>query len=361
MNPLGIATVFLSVEQGSYAGEQMMDRRGACALLIALSVALAACDRIPFVSANQHGGAYVLLELDASDVHRRQLEDVAGEMATALRSAQPSIRYTGRGVVGDAARIRLIDPAELQRAQVALSAVGRDSTGVETLTFTAGEDALIEARLTPAFAESLVRQAAEQSIPVIRRRADPMERGGAEVTIRDDQRIYVRTPYLTDSNELSRRFAVQGLLTFHVVREVSPSEIEMGLLPPGAMLAQPYPGIGYSPEVVERRPRLTGHLDRADATVDQQTGQMALAFQLDDEGKRVFCSVTREHTGQRFAILLDNQVLTAPRINEAICGGAGQVSGSFDEQSARELATMLNAGALPAPVTIIEQGVLPRE
>ena len=114
----------------------------------------------------------------------------------------------------------------------------------------------------------------------------------------------------------------------------------------------PYPGIGDRPEVVERRARFTGErLIRANATTDPQTGQFVLSFALDGQGTSTFCRITREPTGTRFAILLDNQVLTAPTINEPICGGTGQISGNFDAHSANELAVMLRAGALPAPLT----------
>jgi protein-export membrane protein SecD len=80
-----------------------------------------------------------------------------------------------------------------------------------------------------------------------------------------------------------------------------------------------------------------------------------LAFQLDGAGSRIFCRITSEYVNQRFAILLDNQVLTAPTINEPICGGSGQISGNFTPESASELALMLNAGALPTPLTVIEE------
>jgi preprotein translocase subunit SecD len=79
-----------------------------------------------------------------------------------------------------------------------------------------------------------------------------------------------------------------------------------------------------------------------------------LSFQLDTEGASKFCQLTREHTGERFAVLIDSRVLTAPMINEEICGGTGQISGNFTAQSARELAAFLNAGGLPAPVRLIE-------
>jgi preprotein translocase subunit SecD len=69
--------------------------------------------------------------------------------------------------------------------------------------------------------------------------------------------------------------------------------------------------------------------------------------------------MTREYTGQRFAMLLDNQVLTAPIIIEPICGGSGQIAGNFSAQSVTELAIMLSGGALPAPLNVVEEGVLP--
>jgi protein-export membrane protein SecD len=108
--------------------------------------------------------------------------------------------------------------------------------------------------------------------------------------------------------------------------------------------------------VVERRPRLTGeHLTRANPSTDPQTAEFVLSFQLDSQGRTIFCRITRDYVNQRFAILLDNQVLTAPRINEPICGGSGQISGNFTPESANELALMLRAGALPAPLTVIEE------
>ena len=124
------------------------------------------------------------------------------------------------------------------------------------------------------------------------------------------------------------------------------------------MVVRPYAGAPGYAEVVERRPRLTGaQLRRVAPSTDSGTGQFVLSFEFDDEGKRTFCRLTRAHQGQRFAILLDNQVLTAPRINEPICGGSGQITGNFTAQSVNELAMLLGAGALPVPLHVIEEGV----
>jgi protein-export membrane protein SecD len=303
------------------------------------------------------GGSQLLLEIDVDTMRHQQLDNVADQMGTALRDANPRISYTGRGVVGDAARVRLIDATQMPRAREALRLLAQSPTGGNDLVnFTEHDDGLIEARITPAHLRELSRQAAQQSIEVIRRRIDPT--GTSEVTIvrQGDDRIVVQAPGLSDPEQLKERIGQTALMTFHLVREVSPEDAATGRLPPGTMYVEPYPQIGDGPEVVERRPRLTGeHLTRANPSTDPQTAEFVLSFQLDSQGRTIFCRITRDYVNQRFAILLDNQVLTAPRINEPICGGSGQISGNFTPESANELALMLRAGALPAPLTVIEE------
>jgi preprotein translocase subunit SecD len=332
-------------------------------MLIALSTLIVACDGLPFAAANQPGGPYLVLELDMTALHDQQLEQVADQMASELRGAIPTIRYSGRGVLEDAARVRLADPADQERALAALRDLATPANSdAPILTLSITEDSAIEARLTPSYLRGLSEQAAGQSIEVLRRRIDPTGMDGVEIMRQADTRIFVRAPRLTNPSELRSRIGVTGMLTFHLVREVSPEDAASGRLPGGTMLAQPYPGFSDNAEVVERRPRLTGeHLARASATIDPQMNMPVLAFQLDHEGSLVFCRLTREYTNQRFALLLDGQVLTAPSINEPICGGSGQITGNFTMQSATELAAVLNAGALPAPLNVVEEGVLSRE
>jgi preprotein translocase subunit SecD len=343
------------------AGSIMLQARTVCALFIALTI-IAACDRLPLTAADEPGGPYLVLELDMASLRGQQLENVVDQMATGLREAIPAIRYSGRGVLNDAARVRLADPADRDRALAALQGLANSPThDGPILAFSVTDDNVIEARLTPSYLRGLSEQAAEQSIQVLRRRVDPEGRDGVEVARQGETRIFLRAPRVTDTNQLRQRVGIAGLLTFHIVREVSLEDAASGILPGGTILAQPYPGIGDRAEVVERRPRLTGeHLTRANPSVDQYTQEFVLAFELDSEGTRIFCRITREYTGQRFALLLDGQVLTAPTINEPICGGTGQISGNFTPESANELAVILNSGALPAPLTVVEEGVLPR-
>lgn len=303
------------------------------------------------------GGSQLLLEVDVNTLRRQQLDNVADQMAGALREAQPRIAYTGRGVVGDAARVRLIDATQMERARAALRPLAQPTSGNNPLlTFTESPDGLIEARITPSHLSELSRQAAQQSIEVIRRRIDPTGTSEVSIARQGDQRIVVQAPGLSDPEQLKERIGQTALMTFHLVREVAPEEAAQGRLPPGTIAVESYPEIGTGPEVVERRPRLSGeNLVRANPSTDPQTGEFVLSFQLDSEGTRIFCRITRDYVNQRFAILLDNQVLTAPRINEPICGGSGQISGNFTAESANNLAIMLRAGALPAPLTVIDE------
>jgi len=304
------------------------------------------------------GGSQLLLEIDTETMRHQQLDNFADQMAMALRDAEPTIRYTGRGVVGDAARVRLLDPTQMEAARRALRPLAQSTTGGtnEIATYTESADGLIEARLSDAHLRELSRQAAQQSIEVIRRRIDP--NGTSEVSIarQGDDRIVVQAPGVSDPEMLKERIGQTALMTFHMVREVSPEEAQAGQIPPGTMVVPPYPDSGGSQEIVERRPRFTGErLTRANPSTDPQTNEFVLSFALDSEGTRLFCRITRENTGNRFAILLDNQVLTAPRINEPICGGTGQISGNFTAESAQNLAVMLRAGALPAPLSVIDE------
>ena len=304
------------------------------------------------------GGSQLLLEVDVNSLNRQHLDNIAGQMATALRDAEPAIRYTGRGVVGEAARVRLVDPTQGDRALQALRGITRDTaTNTEILTLSpVGADGLIEARMTQQYERQLSRAAAQQAIEVIRRRIDPD--GTAEIAIarQGDNRISVQAPGVSDPAQLRNRIGQTALMTFHMVPEVSPEEAASGILPTGSFLAQPYPGMGDGTVVVRRRPEFTGErLDNARVGTDGQTGEFVLNFQLDNQGASRFCRISRENVGRRFAILLDDRVLTAPTINEPICGGQGQISGNFSAESANELAILLRAGALPAPLSVIEE------
>jgi len=303
------------------------------------------------------GGSQLLLEVDVATLRRQQLDNIAGQMASALREAEPAIRYTGRGVVGGAARVRLLDPTQADRARDVLRSVTRDpANNAEILTLSFGEGGLIEARMTEQYERQLSRAAAQQAIEVIRRRIDPDGTREISIARQGDNRISVQAPGIADPAQLRERIGQTALMTFHLVPTVSPEEAAAGILPPGSFVAQPYAGVDEGSVIVRRRPEFTGErLDDARVGTDPQTGEFVLNFQLDNDGARRFCRISRNNVGERFAILLDERVLTAPVINEPICGGRGQISGNFTAEAANELSILLRAGALPAPLSVIEE------
>lgn len=307
------------------------------------------------------GGSHLLLEVDMKSLQKQQMESVVDDMVRVLR--EEKIGYTGRGVQGDAARLRLVDPAETQKAVTALekklvqtiqtNALGRSEAN---LAFTSTPDGVIEARYNEASLEALLRRAVDQSQEVIRRRIDP--NGTSEVSIARQglDRIVVQAPGETDPESLKRRIGKTARLTFHLLDyTVSPEDAAAGRAPPGSEILpqdrQDEPFV-----VIKSRALLSGDdLSRADPSFDQRSGEPNVSFRFNARGTRIFCQITQQNVDRRFAAVLDGRVITAPNINEPICGGSGQITGNFTTESAKELADLLNAGALPAPLTVVEQ------
>lgn len=308
------------------------------------------------------GGSQLLLEVDSSALRRQQLDGFADTMANALRQASPRITYGGRGVVGDVARIRVTNVADLQRAMEAirqdipLSPAQGMRGGAPLYEITQGADGLIEARFTDGAIAVLSRDAVARSIEVVRRRIDPTGASEVSITRQGDDRVVIQAPGVADPAQLRERVGQTALLTFHRVDDqADDAAVQAGRIPAADMVAQPY-SQGTAPELVRRRPDMTGeHLQNATARLDSQTGQWVISFQLDNVGARTFCRISTEYVGRRFAILLDDRVLTAPNIREPICGGSGQIDGNFTAASASELALLLRAGALPVPLAVIEE------
>ncbi len=308
------------------------------------------------------GGSHLLLEVDARALHKEKLENTVEEMARVLGDQKPRIGYTGRAVVGDVARIKPLNTEDNTRAFGALKKIAQPiqnamggSSGLD-YEIVQGPDGAIEARMTEANKAALTRDAVTRSIEVIRRRVD--ETGTSEISIvrQGEDRIVVQAPGEQDPEKLKARIGKTAKMTFHLVdMSASAADAAAGRVPPGAeVLPQDDPREPFV--VVRKRAMLTGdNLTEAHPGFDQRSNQPIVSFKFDGPGGRTFCSLTTRYTGQRFATVLDGKVITAPNINEPICGGSGQISGNFTVESSTELATLLRAGALPAPLTVIEQ------
>jgi preprotein translocase subunit SecD len=167
-------------------------------------------------------------------------------------------------------------------------------------------------------------------------------------------RILVQVPGLQDPTRLKELLGKTAKMEFRMVDEAVPPDAALqGKIPPDDELLSEVTGQKLA---IKKQVLVSGgDLSDAQASFDQRTSEPVVSFKFNSAGARKFAQATTENVGQRFAIVLDNQVISAPVIREPIIGGQGQISGSFTVLSANDLAILLRAGALPAPLTVIEE------
>ena len=299
------------------------------------------------------GGSQLLLEIDSAALLKDRLATLADSVDAALRTAR--IRATPAKATAGAVVVQIQDPAQVRDAQRALSALAtpvstRLGGGSEaSLEITAERDGVLSLKPTPADIAARNDRAADQSLEIVRRRID--EAGIAEPTVmrQGANRILVQLPGVQDPTRIKELLGSTARLTFHMVSEPQGA----GHVPGTTLLPQE---AGRERLRVSQRVIIEGErLVDANASFDQRTGEPIVQFRFDSQGGKRFADVTRANVGKPFAIVLDGRVLSAPVIREPITGGAGQISGQFTAEGARDLAVLLRAGALPAPMQVIEE------
>ena len=307
------------------------------------------------------GGSHILLEVDSNAVRKEKLETLRDDIRRVLRDAR--VGYTGLVVRGNSVEVRIREGSNFDQAVQKLRELSQplggilgSSTGQRSLDVTTEAGSLVRLTVTePALVER-VRQSVEQSIQIIERRVN--ELGTVEPLIQRQgvDRILVQVPGLQDPTRLKELLGKTAKLDFRMVDVSMPAEqAAQGRVPPDDEIlystTQP-----KTPYLVEKRILVSGgDLTDAQPGFDQRTNEPIVSFRFNTSGARKFAQVTQENVGKPFAIILDNQVISAPVIREPILGGSGQISGSFTVESANDLAILLRAGALPAPLTIIEE------
>ena len=307
------------------------------------------------------GGSHLLLEVDSKAVRKEMLENLRDEVRRVLREAR--IGYTGLVVRGNSVEVHIREGQNSSQAQAKLQALSQplggilSATGHNNVNITAEPGDVFRLTLTdPAILER-VRQAVDQSIEIVGRRVN--ELGTVEPLIQREgtDRILVQVPGLQDPTRLKQLLGKTAKLDFRMVDSaVSPEQAAQGGgLPPDDELLYSQ-GTPKRPYVVEKRILVSGgDLTDARPGFDSRSNEPVVDFRFNTSGARKFAQVTQENVGKPFAIVLDNQVIEAPVIREPILGGAGQISGRFTVEGATDLAILLRAGALPAPLTIIEE------
>jgi len=307
------------------------------------------------------GGSHILLEVDANAVRKEKLQSLADDVLRVLREAR--IPFTGRAVRGDRVEVRITREADLPQALSKLRELSQplggllSATGQRSIEITDGGGGLIQLRPTDAALTERIRQAVEQSIQIVDRRVN--ELGTVEPSIQRQgvDRILVQVPGLQDPTRLKELLGKTAKLTFRLVDVTgSPEEALQGRPPPDSELLYGTAKEGKQPYLIKKQVMVSGEdLTDAQPGFDQRTSEPIVTFRFNNNGARRFAQVTQENVGRPFAIVLDNEVISAPVIREPILGGSGQISGSFTVEQANDLAILLRAGALPAPLTIIEE------
>src|SRR5665213_1321259 len=306
------------------------------------------------------GGSYLLLEVDSNYVKKEKLDQVRDDVRRTLREAK--IGYTGLNVRNDTVEVRITRDTELATALEKLRALSQPlggmlgSSGQRSLEISDAGGGLIRLSVSQAAITERIRQTIEQSIQIVERRINQL--GTVEPLIQREgtDRILVQVPGLQDPTRLKELLGKTAKLDFRMVdSSVSPDQALQGKAPPDSevLMSSTSPKIPY---VIKKQVVVSGaDLTDAQPGFDQRSGEPIVSFRFNTSGSRKFAQATSENVGQPFAIVLDNEVISAPVIREPITGGSGQISGNFTVQAANDLAILLRAGALPAPLTIIEE------
>ncbi|HUO12457.1 MAG TPA: protein translocase subunit SecD [Caulobacteraceae bacterium] len=306
------------------------------------------------------GGSSLLYEVDTVALQKERLSDLSEEASQELRDAQ--ITFSGLTVAADAVQLKISDPTQLDAASTALNKVGGAVPGVGREVIVT-HDAAGDFRLamTPQAIQQDTRNAVAQSIEIIRRRIDLL--GTKEPDIRQQglDRIAIEAPGESDPQKLKDVVGQTAKLTFQMVDE---DVGERGAVP--TVDAPVPPDDMVLPEesktepflVVKKRVAVDGGMLTSASQSYDQNNLPAVDFRFNGAGAHRFGQVTSENVGHRFAIVLDNKVISAPVIESPIIGGSGIINGNFTLDSASQLALLLKSGALPAPLKVVEEGTV---
>ena len=296
------------------------------------------------------GGSHLLLQADLNAVIAERMVGVQENLRLAFRAEK--IRFRNLKAEKNLVSFVLRDAADDSVVNTQLETILRD-LGSDFDAVLSGQSTTI--RFNEAGLQNLANQTVEQAIEIIRRRLDPDGTKEPVIQRQGKDRILVQLPGVDDPERIKRLIGRTARLTFQLVdmRSTAQEARSSGRVPPGSMLLESAEE-GGAEYLVEKRVMVSGELlENASAGFDQNN-RPAVNFQLNAEGGRRFGRVTGENIGRPFAIVLDGKVVSAPVIQSQIFG-SGQITGNFSVAETNELALILRAGALPAPLIILEE------
>jgi len=297
------------------------------------------------------GGSYVMLEVDRPSVLHTQVMNLRDDVRRILREEKVAI-VGGIGQQARGVQLRVADADDRAKILPKLRGLARSfetrAGAAAPLDVEDAGDGLIRVSVTDAGLNQKVRRGVEQSIEVIRRRVDALGTKEPSIQREGDDRVVVQVPGLQDPAQLKEILGQTAKLEFRLAAEPgqNPADVEeLEEVEQSGKLA------------VEKQAMVQGE-DLTDAQPgfdSQRSGEPVVNFRFNIRGAQKFGEVTSKNVGRIFAIVLDNKVISAPRILTAITGGSGQISGHFTVEQANNLSILLRAGALPAKLNIVEE------
>ena len=289
------------------------------------------------------GGSSLLLEVDLNAALKDRMQSLEDSARAALKDAR--VRYQNISSNADGLRIKIDNANARSKAITPLRKMDEGLTVSEsngTLVVMYDEQALtqIKAKLV------------DQSIEIVRKRIDEYGTNEPIIQSQGSGRILVQLPGIQNPEEVKILLGKTAKMTFHLVdSSTTVTEAKRGKLKSSSRIIR---GSGGEQYVIVRKPAVGGET-LTDAGVSFQDGAAAVSFKFNNLGAKKFGEVTKNNVGEQLAIVLDDEVISAPTIQSAITGGSGVITGNYTSESAQELALLLRSGALPAPLNILEE------
>ena len=291
------------------------------------------------------GGSYLLLEVQSDVLFKEELENISDSIRLISRNFQ--INLTDINIQDDQISFRFMNSLKLEDIRKEFI---KNYNNVNVVI----NNNILKVIINDNFKKSIREAALKQSLEIVRKRID--ESGTKEPLIQRSgkNRILLQLPGVKDPERIKELLGKTAKLTFHMVDDEDQTSLQSNKAPFGKLIVTDFYD-SSTKYLVEKKSRVGGeNLIDAKGSFDPQEGH-AVSFRFDTTGAQKFGKATSENVGKRFAVILDGVVITAPVINSAITGGSGIITGNFTSQEAADLAVLLRAGALPAPLEIIEE------
>ena len=299
------------------------------------------------------GGAQLLLEVDTDTMFQEKSEQLYDETRSAMIDRDKGvIRFSNLRNNDGVVSLVVRDEDEVSKAKGRLKSTFGGTVDVESSGKT------ITLSYSDKQKEEMTQDALARSIEIVRRRIDALGTKEPSIQSQGGKYILVQLPGVDNPERIKDLIGQTAKMTFHLVNEsLSPEQITSGHAPNGTEFL-PFIDAPEQKIPVYSRVEVSGDSLKDSQADFDQNNMPVVTTAFDASGARRFAKLTTEHVNERFAIVLDGKVLSAPTIREPIPGGRGQISGGFTLQGAKDLAVLLRSGALPAPLTVIEERVV---